>query len=309
MYVGIEFCVDKTQAISFLEGLLSDEKRKAVYGPDATLLCTFLLAKTKLEVSYEKYGDEVKKMLEEKKEQVEGLVGAEPIVHASYYIVACNYYQEIGPAELFYKNALMYLAYSPYENMKQKDRADLAVNISLAALAGDGIFNFGQVLVTPILKALTGTEKEWLADLLNAFNKGDIEQFNTIMSKKQSEFDAQPALANKKQFIKEKIALMALMDLVFHRPAHDRTLTFEEIAIRTCLPLEQIEWLLMRAMSLKLIEGIIDQVDGNVSISYIQSRVLDKSQMTELKDRLSEWSTKVKDILLFVEEQTPELFE
>ena len=88
----------------------------------------------------------VKGVLDKHKEAIEGLVGAEPIVHASYYYAAAMYYQEMGPAEDFYQNALMFLAHSPYQELPEKERMDLAVNISLAALTGEGIFNFGEVV-------------------------------------------------------------------------------------------------------------------------------------------------------------------
>ena len=40
-----------------------------------------------------------------------------------------------------------------------------------------------------------------------------------------------------------------------------------------------MEWVLMRAMSLGIIKGLIDEVEENVSITWIQPRVLDKNQI------------------------------
>lgn len=88
----------------------------------------------------------VKTVLDEHKAEVEGLVGAEPVVHASYYRVACDYFSALGPADKFYKNALMFLAYTQYDELPADERFDLAVNISIAALTGDGVFNFGEVV-------------------------------------------------------------------------------------------------------------------------------------------------------------------
>lgn len=88
----------------------------------------------------------VKTALDEHKAEVEALVGAEPVVHAAYYRVACDYYSALGPADKFYKNALMFLAYTQYDELPAAERFDLAVNISVAALTGDGVFNFGEVV-------------------------------------------------------------------------------------------------------------------------------------------------------------------
>lgn len=51
-------------------------------------------------------------------------------------------------------------------------RYSLATDISLAALTGDGVFNFGEVLSTPILHVLTNTPNEWLSAVLKAFDAG-----------------------------------------------------------------------------------------------------------------------------------------
>lgn len=45
-------------------------------------------------------------------------------------------------------------------------RYSLAVDISLAALTGDGVFNFGEVLATPILGVLQQTPHAWLSEIL-----------------------------------------------------------------------------------------------------------------------------------------------
>lgn len=148
-----------------------------------------------------------------------------------------------------------------------------------------------------------------MSELLHAFNRGDIDKFNEIIGTHHADYDSQPALVNKRDYVKEKVALLALMELVFHRPSHERNIPFVDVAQATRLPLEQVEWLVMRAMSVKLIKGSIDQVEKMIRISWVQPRVLDKNQMAELRDRLTEWGKKVNQTLLYVEDQTPELFD
>lgn len=64
----------------------------------------------------------------------------------------------------------------------------------------------------------------------------------------------------------------------------------------------------MRAMSLKLVKGAMDEVDRLVHISWVQPRVLDDQQMANLKERLGEWRGRVEEAHAYVEDQTPELF-
>ncbi|KAF0697581.1 Aste57867_11745 [Aphanomyces stellatus] len=307
---------DPTQAVTFLESImthLQTKKSKITqhttpnpHAIESVLMCRMYMASHQVKL---KQLAEVKTILAENKETVEGLVGADPIVHAAYYRVACDYYSAVGPADKFYKSALMFLAYSLYDDIKPTERFALAINISVAALTGENVFNFGEVLATPILSALKGTDKEWLSELLHAFNRGDIDQFNIIIGNHRAEYNAQPALVNKEDYVKEKVALLALMVLVFHRPSHERNISFADVATATRLPLNQVEWLVMRALSLGLIKGNIDQVDGIVSVHWVQPRVLESQQLNELQQRLGDWSKKVNETLLYVEDQTPELFQ
>ncbi len=64
----------------------------------------------------------------------------------------------------------------------------------------------------------------------------------------------------------------------------------------------------MRAMSLGLIRGSIDEVDQVVHVTFIKPRVLSATQIAGLRDRTAAWADKVKSSLLFVEEHTRELF-
>lgn len=58
-----------------------------------------------------------------------------------------------------------------------------------------------------------------------------------------------------------KALIMSDFQMTFKRPSHNRQLTFEEIAKETKLPLNEIELLVMKALSQKLVKGAIDQVN------------------------------------------------
>mmetsp|Transcript_15466 Transcript_15466/g.19791 ORF Transcript_15466/g.19791 Transcript_15466/m.19791 type:complete len:381 (-) Transcript_15466:184-1326(-) len=295
---------DPDTRISLMEKIL---EKRARLGADAALLLemeTTLLRIQKGEVA------EVRDTLEQGKETLDGLLAAETIVHASVYRAASEYHKAAGPPEEYYKNALMQLAYTPVDSkdMSSEEKAALAVNITLAALTGDGVYNFGEVLATPILSALEGTPESWLGDLLKAFHEGNVDAFAMCVGANQASFDAQPALASRKDFVRQKMSLLSLMNMVFERPSHDRNIRFQEIADRTKIPFDQVELLVMRAMSLGLIRGIMDGVEQVLSVSWVQPRVLDKPQLKHLCDRLGEWKENVHSTLTFVEDQTPELF-
>lgn len=67
--------------------------------------------------------------------------------------------------------------------MPKAEQAERAFNIGLAAVIGEGVYNFGELLAHDILASLKGTDKEWLVDLLYAFNSGDIDKFIGLKDK------------------------------------------------------------------------------------------------------------------------------
>ena len=52
----------------------------------------------------------------------------------------------------------------------------------------------------------------------------------------------------------------------------------------------------MKALSLELIRGTIDQVDQIVRITWMQGRVLDKKGIAGMKERLEGWSQGVQGL-------------
>jgi 26S proteasome regulatory subunit N9 len=60
-------------------------------------------------------------------------------------------------------------------------------------------------------------------------------------------------------------------------------------------------------LQVHLIEGIIDEVDSTVHVSWVQPRVLGIPQVKALRERLDAWVGKVHTTLLSVEAETPDL--
>lgn len=202
----------------------------------------------------------------------------------------------------------MYLAYTSVDDLPEDEKFVLATDMALASITGDDIFNFGEVIATPILAALKGTPNEWLCDLVMVMNKGDIDSFNSIVDANREAYFAQPALSARHEDVKKKIVLLCLMNVVFELPSHERTIPFSVIASRTRIPIDQTEWVLMRAMSLKLIKGTIDEVEQTVNVTWVQPRVLGKEQLSLLVTQLDNWTERVKGALVTMEDQTAELF-
>lgn len=97
-------------------------------------------------------------------------------------------------------------------------------------------------------------------------------------------------------FLYQKISLSALTETVFRRPPHDRAMTFSAIAQETKVQPNEIEHLIMKALSLGLLKGTIDQVDEVARIQWVQPKVLDKGQIEGMRERLRGWDEGVNKL-------------
>ena len=191
----------------------------------------------------------------------------------------------------------MYLACIQLTDLTSAEQQERAFNLSIAALLGDTIYNFGELLLHPILDSLKDTEHTWLRGLLFAFNAGDLNKFNALVV----HFKKQPLLESQTSFLREKILLSALTEAVFRRPPHDRAMSFQTILQETKVFPEEVEYMLMKALSLGLIRGSIDQVAEVARISWVQPKVLDKGQIENMRRNLQEWDTSVNKLSLWME--------
>lgn len=251
---------------------------------------------------------EAKIGLDEGSKILNSISTSESFVYSKYYKSSYEYRKIAGPPELFYKEAITYLSYTPVTNITAEDQFILATDMALAALISGGIYNFGEVLGTPVLHVLKNSPNSWLHELVVALHRGNIDDFNSIVDKSKDKYFQQPSLASKHEELKQKVVLLSVMNMVFERAAHDRTITFSEISNRSRIPLDQVEWVLMRAMSLGLIKGSIDELAQTTSITWVQPRHMDMEQVKQLCSQLDTWTDKVKTVLTTIEDQTPELF-
>uniref|UniRef100_A0A5B6YJU7 PCI domain-containing protein n=1 Tax=Davidia involucrata TaxID=16924 RepID=A0A5B6YJU7_DAVIN len=296
---------EKEAAISYLEGVIDKlQDAREMRKEEPILYIKMQIAIIKLEKGDPK---ECKKLLEDEKSTLDSMTDIDPSVYASYYWVSSQYHKSRQEFAEFYKSALLYLAYTSEESLSESFKMDLAFDLSLSALLGENIYNFGELLAHPIIKSLLGTKVEWLYYILEAFNSGDLVRYQELCRVHRDALSAQPALVENEKKLLEKINILCLMEIIFSRPSEDRTIPLSIIAERTKLTVEDVEYLLMKSLSVHLIEGIIDQVEGTVHVSWVQPRVLGIPQIKSLRDRLDNWMDKVHTALLSVEAETPDL--
>jgi 26S proteasome regulatory subunit N9 len=170
------------------------------------------------------------------------------------------------------------------------------------------VYNFAEIIAHPVSEALLETDQfSWLMDILKAFNDGDLHAYDALCVKHADHLNAQPALVSNERGLREKITILCLLRIVFSEPADRREIDLSVIADRTKLTVESVEFLLMKALSARLVEGVIDQVAGKVNVTWVQPRVLLVPQIQELSRRLDGWIEKVKKTGDALSEEVPQL--
>ncbi|KAG0492038.1 hypothetical protein HPP92_005436 [Vanilla planifolia] len=296
---------EKEAAISYLERVVEKlHATREIRAEEPILYVKMQIAAFKLVMGNPK---ECKQLLEEGKTRLASMVDINPSVHASFYWISSQYHKFAQEFAEFYRSALLYLAYVQVESLSDTFKLDLAFDLSLSALLGDNIYNFGELLAHPIIKILIGSRAEWIYHILQAFNSGNLARYQVLCNAHNAVLIAQPALVANEKKLLEKINILCLMEIIFSRPSEDRTIPLSIIAEQTKLSIEDVEYLLMKSLSVHLIEGIIDEVEGRIHISWVQPRVLGIPQIKSLRDRFDGWLGKVKAALLSVEAETPDL--
>ncbi|ORX93525.1 PCI-domain-containing protein [Basidiobolus meristosporus CBS 931.73] len=298
---------DFKEAIDFLSPLI--EKVNTPETQDAYVLAIMEVASFRLLLNDL---ESTKEAMDSSEKILEGFDSVETIIHASFYRVSAQYFKAKADFVQYYKNALLFLACVNLDDLSEVEKVERAYDLSLAALLGETIYNFGELLMHPILSVLKEGEHEWLYKLLFAVNAGDIGKFEAL----SAQFSKQPLLESYAAFLRQKICLMSLIESIFKRSADNRRIPFADISTETKLPIDEVsngniskvEHLVMKGLSLNLIRGSIDQVEQYVHITWVQSRYMDLNQIDGMKLRLNEWSQNVDKMANLMQNLTPELF-
>jgi 26S proteasome regulatory subunit N9 len=278
--------LDRPVAITFLTDFLDVIKMDS----EATILITLYITEAYIQIGEEKnYKDRVSAS---EKDVAITPVGNE--VMSQLYKCKLMISRLVGDATLFYRNSLLYLAHTPLHAISPAEQNALAAELCMAALLGESVYQLGELLLHPIFMSLEGSNHAWLHSLVIAFSKGDLDSFNAITARNAVLMQSHPPLVNGQVQLREKIRVFALMELARDRPANARTMPFEVIAQRASLNIAEVEFLVMKAVSLGLVKGSIDQVGQKVVVKWVQPRVLEHESISRLCSQLETWQKQVE---------------
>ncbi|KAK1248119.1 hypothetical protein MKX08_006339 [Trichoderma sp. CBMAI-0020] len=286
-------CKDDRDRLAFLQSVV--KKVDTEDSQDALVFASVAVARVKLSLNEL---ENAKHDLDASEKILDSFDSVESVVHAAFYDASANYYKLKMDFANYYRTALLYLACIDLSTLSDEERHQRAYFLSVAALVSTSIYNFGELLLHPILDTLGRSESDaWLRDLLFAYNRGDLAAYDVL----SDNIASNKLLNENSDSLRQKIYLAALTEAVFRRPPHDRTMTFATISQETKVQPQEIEHLVMKALSLGLLRGTIDQVGQIAHITWVQPKVLDMKQIEGMRQRLLEWDSNVNQLGNWIE--------
>ncbi|MFT7804374.1 26S proteasome non-ATPase regulatory subunit 13-like [Arapaima gigas] len=272
--------------------LFERTKEKVKHSDEALLLCLTAIATAKMS-DMDMAG--AKRILDAAEAHMKQMPSVTP-VHARFYTILCNYHQAMGQPALYYKHAFHFMSCVDVENITDDLRHQWVAPVILAALAADNVYNFGELLVNPVLKD-TDEETQWLVDVVSIFHRGSVKDYDALKDPGRSESD----ITFLERKVRKKLQLICLKELAFNQLECRKPITFEEVAEEACLPLEEVELLAMKALSCGLIKGTIDEVDQEIHVTWVQPKVLDVKQIGDMMERFEDWCENITDMYALLE--------
>eukprot|EP00397_Hematodinium_sp_SG-2012_P036378 GEMP01039267.1.p1 GENE.GEMP01039267.1~~GEMP01039267.1.p1 ORF type:complete len:400 (+),score=86.73 GEMP01039267.1:35-1201(+) len=244
-------------------------------------------------------------LLDEIEAEINKAYGVDASVHSRFYGSLMKLYEATKDHQQYFQAALNYLNYTPLASVQNP--VDVAYNVILSCLVSPNEFDFGDLLHREILQSLENHPNVWAKHLLVAFHDGKYQAFDEALKNNADQINKVPELKANAKVLEQKFSLMALVELAFQQPKKHRKLDFKKIAAVCRVEQNRVEHLIMRAMSLSLIKGSIDQVNETLSFHWVKPRILDKQRLQLLQSRIDTWLIQVNSVLMQLEEMTPEL--
>mmetsp|Transcript_42170 Transcript_42170/g.64665 ORF Transcript_42170/g.64665 Transcript_42170/m.64665 type:complete len:239 (+) Transcript_42170:500-1216(+) len=217
------------------------------------------------------------------------------------------YYRRKEDHENYFKSILQYLAYTPMEDLTTKDKKELSIKVGMSILLGKNVFNIVELLDKELINSLVGTEFEWLHEMMKTLGKGEIEAFSHCVRTHNNAITKFPKIVEEMTYLEQKVRIIAFLEMIFQCNKDERSIPFSKIAATCQVEEGDVEFLVMKAMSLGLIRGTIDEVDQVVQVEWSQPRYLSKDHLKIMGEKMVAWELKLDETIKMVEANAQEL--
>jgi len=169
-------------------------------------------------------------LLKEVEEGMKSLNDIDGVVYSLLYKITAAYYEKKEKFSEFYQAGLQYLAYTPTSDISPEEQKNWSIKMGMAVVLGKEIYNIAELLEKDVLKALHGTDHEWLFHMLQAMETGNISEFERVCEE-HNVYSADPVIEKNKTQLSQKIRILAFLDLIFHKEKGERHTTFDEVSV------------------------------------------------------------------------------
>lgn len=290
------------EGISFLEVVRDRLKDDS----PAKLFCKVSIAEKLLHMG--EYNDCID-LLKTVEDSLKVLNDVDQIVYSQLYKTLAVYYRRKEKFSEFYQNGLQFLAYTSDEELSDAEKREWCINMGKSVLLGKDIFNIEELIEKDMLKSLIGTDYEWLYEVLQALNSSNIDTFEDSLVRYHAHISQNEEIMKNEKQLQQKVRILALLDLIFHCEKGERNLDFNLIAETTKISIDEVEFIVMKAMNLGLVKGIIDQVDQVVRITWAKPRLLSKDKIKVMSDKLGRWDANIDETIKMLENHCSELLQ
>ena len=174
-----------------------------------------------------------------------------------FYRTSAEFDSAAGLDSEFFTDGMLFMTYQNVDALSAEDKLSWAKQLALSAIKGKSVYNYGELTQHRIVDSLRGGPNSWMISLITALNAGDMSEFNSEWNKLPNNADT-AALKAIEPFLREKLTILALIELLFQRAPSNRVVTFADIAAAVKAPIDRVEFILMKALALGVIRGIID---------------------------------------------------
>lgn len=243
------------------------------------------------------------------REEIEQLSDVDAKVFSSLAHVYSLYYKRKDDHENYFKACLQYLAYTPSSDMTEAEKKELSIKMGMSIMLGKKVFNLSELLDKDVIHSLLGTDFEWMFHMMQSLGTGNINEFNRIVQQYQEFISRFPNIVNEMTYLEQKVRIIAFLELIFQLGKDERSIPFDRIADVCQVERQDVELLVMKAMSLDLIRGTINEVDQVVHVDWAQPRYLSKNHLQIMAEKINGWQNKLEQTIRLVENNAHELIK
>merc|ERR1712070_237739 len=137
--------------------------------------------------------------------------------------------------------------------------------------------------------------------MMKTLGEGSIGAFNQTVKSNQDYIQRFPNIVNEMTYLEQKVRIIAFLEMIFSLDKDERSIKFQQISNVCQVEMCDVELLVMKAMSLTLIKGTIDEVNQVVHVDWCQPRYLSKSHLKIMAEKMGTWSNKLDEVIGMVE--------